>query len=105
MPAMETCLRLVKGIARLFIDGRPHPGVFCSTPPQYMRNFIDPARELIAHKGAVQTTPEELHAVLRRLLDSPGERTELARNGQEAVRRNQGAIKRTLDLVEPFLGL
>ncbi|MCX5771475.1 MAG: 3-deoxy-D-manno-octulosonic acid transferase [Candidatus Hydrogenedentes bacterium] len=71
----------------------------------YMRNFIDPARELVTHKGALQTNSSELAAVLRRLLENPGERAALALNGREAVRRNQGAIKRTLDLVEPFLGL
>jgi len=71
----------------------------------YMRNFIDPARELVAHKGAVQTNPGELSKVLRRLLENPGERATLAQNGREAVRKNQGAIQRTLDLIEPFLGL
>jgi 3-deoxy-D-manno-octulosonic-acid transferase len=71
----------------------------------YMRNFIDPARELVAHKGAVQTNPRELAAVLRRLLENPGERAALAQNGREAVRKNRGAIRRMLDLIEPFLGL
>jgi 3-deoxy-D-manno-octulosonic-acid transferase len=70
-----------------------------------MRNFIDPARELVAHKGAVQTNPRELAAVLRRLLENPGERAALAQNGREAVRKNRGAIRRMLDLIEPFLGL
>jgi 3-deoxy-D-manno-octulosonic-acid transferase len=71
----------------------------------YMRNFIDPARELVAHKGAVQTDAGELSKVLRRLLENPEERAALAQNGREAVRKNQGAIKRTLDVIEPFLGL
>ena len=71
----------------------------------YMRNFIDPARELVALNGAVQTKPAELAAVLRRLLENPQQRAALAQNGREAVRKNQGAINRTLDLIEPFLGL
>lgn len=71
----------------------------------YMRNFIDPARELVAHKGAVQTDADELSKVLLRLLENPEERAALAQNGREAVRKNQGAIKRTLDLIEPFLSL
>jgi len=69
----------------------------------YMRNFIDPARELVAHKGAVQTNPGELNEVLRRLLENPQDRAALAQNGREAVRKNRGAIQRTLDLIEPFL--
>jgi 3-deoxy-D-manno-octulosonic-acid transferase len=71
----------------------------------HMRNFIDPARELVAHNGAVQTTADELAAVVRRLIENPGERADLAQKGREAVRRNKGAIRRTLDLIEPFLAL
>ena len=69
----------------------------------YMRNFIDPARELVSHNGAIQTTADELAQVLRRLLENPEERAALAHNGRQAVRKNQGAINRTLDLIEPFV--
>lgn len=69
----------------------------------YMRNFIDPARELLAHNGAVQVSPDELTESLRRLLTSLRERQTLADNGRNAVRANKGAINRTLDLIEPFV--
>jgi 3-deoxy-D-manno-octulosonic-acid transferase len=67
----------------------------------YMRNFIDPARELLARGGAVQVTrPEELAEVLGRLLQDPAERAKLGACGREAVLANQGSIARNLDLLE-----
>lgn len=69
----------------------------------YMRNFVDPARELLANKGAIQTNSSALLEVLRRLLRQPEEREMLARNGREAVKKNKGAIGRTLDAIQPFL--
>jgi len=69
----------------------------------YMRNFIDPARELVANEGAVQTNSNELLEVLRRLLHQLDEREKVGRNGREAVKNNQGAIGRTLDAVQTFL--
>jgi 3-deoxy-D-manno-octulosonic-acid transferase len=70
----------------------------------YMRNFIDPARELVAYDGAVQVdTPDLLAGALNMLLQQPGRRAELAINAAKAIAANQGAIDRTLDLVERFL--
>lgn len=67
----------------------------------YMRNFVDPARELVEAGGAVQVgDPEGLADTLRRLLADPEERARLSARAGEAVRRNQGATDRTLDLLE-----
>jgi 3-deoxy-D-manno-octulosonic-acid transferase len=72
----------------------------------YMRNFIDPARELLVRGGAVQVTrPEDLAAVLGRLLQDPFERAKLGGCGREAVLANQGSIARNLDLLETVVPL
>ncbi|MCD6417032.1 MAG: family 14 glycosylhydrolase [Planctomycetes bacterium] len=39
--ALTTELRIVQGRPTLFVNGRPHHRIFCSTPARYMRNFID----------------------------------------------------------------
>ena len=70
----------------------------------YMRNFIDPANELLAYGGAWQATdPAALLPGLRRLLADPQERMRMAASGKTAVLANQGAIARTLDLLESVL--
>lgn len=72
----------------------------------YMRNFIDPARALVKAEGARQVSnPQDLLPVLRGLLADPKERARLAKHGREAVLANQGAINRTLDLLETAIGL
>ncbi len=69
-----------------------------------MRNFIDPARELVQAGGAVQTaSSEDLLPCLKRLLSDPEERARLAAAGRRAVFANQGAIIRNLELVEAAL--
>lgn len=78
------------------------PTVFGS----YMRNFIDPARELVEHDGAIQVpSPERLLPVLCELIEGPGRRARIAANGRNAVLANQGAIVRTLDLLDSVLAL
>ena len=70
----------------------------------YMRNFIDPANELLAHGGAWQApAPDALLPGLRRLLADPHERARMGASGKTAVLANQGAIARTLDLLESVL--
>ncbi len=70
----------------------------------YMRNFVDPARELIARGGAVQVArPDDLLPALTRLLGDPQERAGIAASGREAVLANQGATGRNLDLIAEFL--
>lgn len=70
----------------------------------HMRNFIDPARELTIHGGAVQVdTPEALVPELHRLLTGAQARSQLAANAAAAIARNQGALDRTLALIMEVL--
>jgi 3-deoxy-D-manno-octulosonic-acid transferase len=72
----------------------------------YMRNFVDPARELLARGGAVQVDrPEGLLPALTRLLGDPQERARIGARGREAVLANQGATERNLDLIARVSGL
>ncbi|MCX5757706.1 MAG: hypothetical protein NTU83_04225 [Candidatus Hydrogenedentes bacterium] len=69
----------------------------------YMRNFMDPARELVKHGGAIQVaTPDELLPVLERLLGDPEERRRLVECGRAGIEANRGAIQRSLDLIEEY---
>jgi len=71
----------------------------------YMRNFIDPARVLVERGGARQVSrPEELLPTLRDLLAHAEARAALAARGREGVLANQGATKRSLDLLDAVLG-
>ncbi len=69
----------------------------------YMRNFIDPARALLEGDGALQTDAEHLRESLATLLDDAEARERLAGKGRRAVLANQGAIARSLDVLEPLL--
>ncbi|MCP4643201.1 MAG: 3-deoxy-D-manno-octulosonic acid transferase [bacterium] len=70
----------------------------------YMRNFIDPAKALADAQGAVQVLgPDALADALPGLLADADVRNRLAERGRAAIAANQGAIERTLDLVESVL--
>jgi 3-deoxy-D-manno-octulosonic-acid transferase len=69
----------------------------------YMRNFIDPAKALLESGGAVQTDAEHLQETLAALLSDPETREQLGSKGRQAVLANQGAIRRSLDILEPFV--
>jgi 3-deoxy-D-manno-octulosonic-acid transferase len=70
----------------------------------YMRNFSDPARVLVDGDGARQVArAEDLSGVLRGLLSESDERQRMGRLGREAVLANQGAISRSLDLLDAVL--
>lgn len=70
----------------------------------FMRNFIDPARVLLEAHGALQAgSPEDLPALLEQLLANPERRRALGERARQAVRNNQGAVQRNLDLLAPFL--
>ncbi len=71
----------------------------------FMRNFIDPARVLLKSDGAVQTDAVELPELLPRLLEDAEWRARLATNGRTAVLTTQGAIVRSLDVLEGLMGL
>ncbi len=69
----------------------------------HMRNFADPARELVRHGGACQVEPAELTDTLRRLLSDSDARRAMGKHAQQAVEANRGAVERTLDLLETVL--
>lgn len=72
----------------------------------YMSNFTDPARALLAARGAIQVSrPEDLCAALRSLLGDPAEQRQLGTRARKAVLDNQGAIDRNVDLVLAQLDL
>jgi 3-deoxy-D-manno-octulosonic-acid transferase len=71
----------------------------------YMRNFVEPAKELVQCGGAVQVEkPEELCETLRSLLRDSRKRESISVKGREAVLANQGATARTLDILAELLG-
>ena len=70
----------------------------------YMSNFMDPARVLLAAKGAIQVSgPEDLCAALDRLLADPAEQRRLGTRARRAVLAHRGAIARNVDLIEAVL--
>ncbi|HQH54536.1 MAG TPA: glycosyltransferase N-terminal domain-containing protein [Candidatus Hydrogenedentes bacterium] len=69
----------------------------------YMRNFIDPAKALLESRGAMQVDAGGLQETLAGLLTEPEARARLGGKGRAAVLANQGAIERSLDILEPLL--
>lgn len=56
-------------------------------------NFESVARALLEGGALVQVTPDQLPAVLARLLSDPTERETLAQRGLEVIRAHQGAVE------------
>ncbi len=76
------------------------PTVFGS----YMRNVADLAQALTAVQGACAVSgPDALPGVLKELLANPAQRAAMADRGRAAIETGRGAIRRTLDLIEPLL--
>lgn len=70
----------------------------------YMGNFQDAATLLIDAEGALQVAgPDALLSALTTLLDDPVYGRHMGNAGRQAVLRNQGATKRTLDVINTFL--
>lgn len=97
------------------VGGSFHPGVNGHNPLEpaglgvptvfgpYMRNFDDPARELVRYGGALQVDAGGLLKALKRLLSDEQERNNMAAGARKAVEVNRGAVGRTLDLLETVL--
>lgn len=70
----------------------------------HMENFIEIA-QLVLEKGAGEQvrTPDELKEVLRRLLNDPPLRQEMGERGISLLRGHQGALERTMQIVEAVL--
>ena len=70
----------------------------------YMENFAKVAEEFVRSGGAIQVhSPEELEEVVGRLLASPEDRRRLGERALEVVRRNTGALERTVEMIEKVL--
>ena len=105
------------GVADLaVVGGSFYPGVNGHNPIEpaalgvatvfgsYMRNFVDAARELVNHNGAVQVPDTALLSdTLHRLLSDDAARHQLSDTGRTVVGANRGATARTLDLMAPLL--
>jgi 3-deoxy-D-manno-octulosonic-acid transferase len=70
----------------------------------HMHNFHQIAAALLEAQGAVQVpTPERLADELGALLQHPERRQALGRAAEQVLRANQGAIERTVSLIEKLL--
>jgi 3-deoxy-D-manno-octulosonic-acid transferase len=73
------------------------------TGPCYF-NSQDIGDLLLAQGAALQVADaQDLAAVLRRLLDDPGERQRIGSLGQRLVEANRGTVERLIALIEPSL--
>jgi 3-deoxy-D-manno-octulosonic-acid transferase len=64
-----------------------------------MDDFQDSAEALLANDGVVQTTRESLPLVIEQLLSDPVRRRQLAVNGREVIRSQQGATERSAQII------
>jgi len=68
---------------------------------KHMNNFEEEARLLKESGGGIQIDdPKELHSTLHRLLTQPEERKERGLSAAETIRANQGAVQKTVTLIE-----
>lgn len=71
---------------------------------KHMTNFAEEAELLAACGGGIRIdAPEELYAVLSRLLKNPEERAGRGRSAGQAVKNNRGAVRRNLELIDNLL--
>jgi len=69
-----------------------------------MHNFAEIARQLLAHRAAVQVSREvDLAATLRELLMKPDEARAMGRRAAELTASYQGVTQRTVEALRPFL--
>lgn len=70
----------------------------------YMSNFIDPAEVLIGAHAAVQVEePGELERAVSSLLRDAARRESISQAANVAIAKNQGALGRTLDIIDEVL--
>ena len=67
----------------------------------HMHNFREISDTFLEAYAALQVgSPQELEEKLRALLLDPDSRAWLGRNARSVIRKNQGAVERTLDLID-----
>lgn len=76
----------------------------CTLFGPYAFNFQQTVDDLLEADGAIMVKDSnDLLDNLRKCLNAPHFARKIARNGQNVIRKNQGATARTLDHVAPFL--
>jgi 3-deoxy-D-manno-octulosonic-acid transferase len=76
----------------------------CTIFGPYAFNFKQAVDALLAGSGAIMVKDkEDLLRTLQKCLRDPAFAQQIARNGQEVIRRNQGATARTLEKIAGFL--
>lgn len=67
-------------------------------------NFKQTVDDLLKNKGAIEVKDgQELFEIMQKCLSEPDYATEIARNGREIIRKNQGATARTVEQVVKIL--
>jgi 3-deoxy-D-manno-octulosonic-acid transferase len=67
-------------------------------------NFAEITRQLLDCGAAIQVADRAgLEAAVRQLFDSPEQRDRMGRSGQDLVQREQGAVDRTLGIVDQLI--
>ena len=69
----------------------------------YMSNFMEPAETLTNSNGAVAVEAKQLERAVTALLDDPARRATIASTARAAILQNQGALDRTLDVVDSIV--
>jgi len=69
-------------------------------------NFKQTVDDLLADEGAIMVKDEqELLNAMRKCLTEPNFALKIAQNGQEVIRKNQGATKKTIEQIAKFLNI
>ncbi len=70
----------------------------------YTFNFTQTVEALLAGKGAVRVADRhQLFEVLQKCLNEPDYAKQIAANGQQIIKNNQGATQKTIDQIEKLL--
>jgi len=76
----------------------------CTTFGPHTSNFRQAVDALLADNGAVTVKDaQELLRTIRKCLAEPDFAQEIARNGREVIRKNQGATQKTVKQIAKFL--
>ncbi len=76
----------------------------CTIFGPYTFNFNQTVNDLLKDNGAIQVKNEkELLEIIEKCLNEPDYAQKIARNGQNVIRKNQGATKKTVDRIKLLL--
>jgi len=68
-------------------------------------NFKQTVDALLAEEGAIMVKDEqELLEIMEKCLGEPDFARQIARNGREVIRKNQGATAKTIEQIKKILG-